>query len=205
MAEQEINNQIQEVNSKLDLLLQYVDQQRLKTQEIEDLVKDFSIVGNDIFKATVDELDNKNVELDTEEFKMLIIRLIKNVGNINMAVGMFESLNDFLKDMGPVVREISFDLIAKIEEFEKKGYFSIIKNLTANLDKMLNVLVQLSQPEIIDSFSKMINVATTLKMDDKLDNKSLFGLYRELKKPEVRKTISYSLRLVQELHKEIRN
>ncbi|MFH2095081.1 MAG: hypothetical protein ABIJ16_05220, partial [Bacteroidota bacterium] len=195
----------QAINAKLDLVLQYVDQQRLKTQELEDLVRDLTIVGNDMFKATVEELDHKSVELDTEELKILMVRLIKNVGNINMVVGMFESLNDFLKDMGPIVRNMGFDVIAKIEEFEQKGYFSIIRNLTTNLDKLLNVMVQLSQPEIIDSFGKMISVATTLKMDDKIDDKSLYKIYKELKKPEVRKTISYSLRLVQEMHKELKN
>ena len=203
MADIEVKNQISEINQKLDMVLQYVDQQRLKTEQIEDLVKDVSIVGNDIFKATVDDLDNSNVELDTEELRVLLIRLIKNVGNINMVVGILESLNDLSKDLKPVLQGMSYDLIAKIEEYEQKGYFEIFQNLGQNMDKILNVFVHLTQPEVLSSFEKITKVATTIKMDDKIDNKSFFKIYKELKKPEVRKTISFSLRMIQEMQKEI--
>ncbi|MBU0488377.1 MAG: hypothetical protein KKA07_06375 [Bacteroidetes bacterium] len=201
MVDAEINNQMAEINGKLDLVLTYVDQQRLKTQEIEDLVKDLTIVGNDMFKATVDELDQQSVELDTEELRQLIIRLIKNVGNINMVVGSFESINDFTKDLMPILRGMAFDMIAKIEEYEQKGYFEIFKNLSQNIDKLLNVAVMLTKPEVINALERTTRVITSLGMDEKEDNKSLWKLYKELKKPEIRKSISYSLRVIQEIQK----
>ena len=204
MAE-EVKNQINEVNTKLDLVLQYVDQQRLKTQELEDLVKDLSIVGNDMFLATVEELEQKDVELDTDALKMLLIRLIKNVGNLNMIVGTFESMNDLMKDLGPILRSMSMDLIGRIAEFEEKGYFEIFDHLNQNADKILSVIHHMTQPEILDAIEKSTKVVTQLKMDDELDDKSLFKLYKEMKKPEVRKSISYSLRMLQAVHKELKS
>jgi uncharacterized protein YjgD (DUF1641 family) len=37
-------------------------------------------------------------------------------------------------------------------------------------------------------------------MDDRLDNKSLWKIFLQLKSPEVRKSISYSLRLLQAIN-----
>lgn len=201
MSEQDTNNQIKEINEKLDILIQYVEQQRLRTQVVEDLVKDVSIVGNDWFQATVNELDHQNIELNPEEIKLLLIRLVKNLPNINRVVAMLESTNDLLKDIGPILNNVGFDLIEKIAEYDDKGYLDIFKNLINNMDNILRILVQLSQPQFIESVEKMIKVVTTTKLDDDLDNKSLFKIYKEIKKPEVRKSMSYALRIVQEIYK----
>ena len=123
MNQIEIQDQISDINKKLDVVLQYVDQQRLKTQMIEDLVSDVSLVGNDIFKATVEELENKSVELDTDALMMLLVKLIKNIGNLNKIIGMMESMSDLAADLSPILRHLSMDVIDEIAELEKKGYF----------------------------------------------------------------------------------
>jgi len=43
-----------------------------------------------------------------------------------------------------------------------------------------------------------------VKFDEKLDNKSLFGLFKQLNSPEVRQSMSYALRLVQAMNKRRR-
>ena len=54
MEEKELQTQISELNQKVDLLLEYVNQQRLKTNQLEDLVADVSIVGKDMYDSAVD-------------------------------------------------------------------------------------------------------------------------------------------------------
>lgn len=205
MADIELKEQINTINQKLDTVLQYVEQQRLKTQELEDLIKDVSIVGTEVFNATVEEMEHQSIELNTDELRLTLIKLIKNVGNINMVIGILESLNDLAKDLSPVVKGVMFDVIAKIDEYEKKGYFEIFSNLTNNADQIFNTMKLLTQPSVLSSMEKVAKVATTLKIDDNVDDKSFFKLYKEMKKPEVRKTISFSLRLLQEINKELKN
>ncbi len=48
MEEKSMQIQITELNQKVDLLLEYVNEQRLKTNQLEDLVSDLSIVGKDV-------------------------------------------------------------------------------------------------------------------------------------------------------------
>ncbi len=203
MTELEINNRFDEINSKLDLVLQYVDHQRLKTEELEDLVKDVQIVGYDIFNTAVDEFEHNNIELNPEEIKMLVFRLMKNVGNLNQLMEIFESMNDLVKDLGPIVTDFGLSAIETIADFEKKGYFEMFSNLADNMDSILKVAVNFSKPEVIKTLETISKVATEVKLDPKMDNKSLFGLFKELKTPEVRQTLGYTLRMVKELNLEL--
>ncbi|NOR87128.1 MAG: hypothetical protein GQ527_05915, partial [Bacteroidales bacterium] len=57
------NKQIAELNKKVDVLLEYVNQQRLNTQAIQDLINDASIIGKDVYDSTVEELDKRQIEL----------------------------------------------------------------------------------------------------------------------------------------------
>ena len=67
----ELQAQINEVNQKLDLVLEELIVQKQKRQALEDLITDFNIIGNDLFKATVDELDHAGIELDSDQLKNL--------------------------------------------------------------------------------------------------------------------------------------
>jgi uncharacterized protein YjgD (DUF1641 family) len=203
MNELEINNRFDEINAKLDMVLQYVEIQRRKSQEIEDLVDDVKIVGYDMYNTIVEELDHNNIELNPEELKMLVLKLTKNVSNLNQMMGVFESMNDLIKDLGPIIHDLGLNTIETIAEWEKKGYFETVKNLADNMDNLLKIAVNFSDPQLIKNLEKISKVIASTKTDIQLDNKSMFGLYRELKSPEVRQTLAYSLRLVKEIKKEL--
>ena len=66
-----------------------------------------------IFNTAVYELDNQGIELDLDEMKMLVFKLIKNAGNFTRVLEMFESTTDFLMDAGPVAREVIIDFISQ--------------------------------------------------------------------------------------------
>ena len=91
MADKTIQVQIDEINHKLDLVLHYVNEQRLKSERMEDLVTDVSIIGKDLFDTAVYELDNQGIELNVDEIKLLVFKLIKNAGNFTRVLEMFES------------------------------------------------------------------------------------------------------------------
>ncbi|NQU53406.1 MAG: hypothetical protein HQ522_12805, partial [Bacteroidetes bacterium] len=123
MEEKELQTQISELNQKVDLLLEYVNQQRLKTNQLEDLVADFSIVGKDMYDSAVEELDNRMVTLDLDQVKGLVLRVLRNVENMNNALEMFESVSDLIKDASPIFNEVIIDFTKKMNEFDQKGYF----------------------------------------------------------------------------------
>jgi len=221
MEENNIQQQINEINRKLDLLLEHVGEQRHKREELDDLIEDLSIVGKDAFQNTVIALDKAGVELDSDALGSLAIKLIRNIGTFNEMIEMIESANDFMKDVSPIVQQIGLDTINKLAEFEQKGYMDYlaemgkmlekvtqnytvedVRNLTANLDLIFGTVKNLTNPSLLLAAEKATAVIAKTNMDDTLDNKSLFKLFKEMNSPEVRKTLFYTLRLLKEIVKE---
>jgi len=221
MTTPDLQQQITELNQKVDLLLEYVNEQRLKREVVDDLISDMSIVTRDAFKSVVTELDNRGCEIDPETIRNLFLGLLRNTKNFADVLELFESAIDLLKDTAPIVKEMIIDFINKLHEFEQKGYFDYIaefyrmlgemhkhysvedlRKLSDNMGPLFNIMKHLTDAEFLGSLEKTTFVLSKVKMDDKLDDKSMFKLYKELKSPEVRKALSYTLRVIKESSKE---
>ena len=220
MEETNLQEQINEVNQKLDRLLEFVEQQNRKREEFDDLVEDVSIVAKDAFKQSVIFLDKAQVELDSCGISCLIIKLLQNLGTFHEMLDMMESARDFMKDVTPILHQVGLDAVNKMNELDQKGYFQYIsaltsladkwiqaftpedlKNLENNLENLTGIIRNLTNPSLIKGLNNMTKVLSEVKMDDKIDDKSLLKIFFQLKSPEVRKSISYSLRLIQEINK----
>jgi uncharacterized protein YjgD (DUF1641 family) len=212
-----VQSQIDEINTKLDLVLQYVNEQRLRSERMEDLVSDVSIVGQDMFKSTVSELENQGIELDIEQVKLLAFKLIKNIENFNQVLGMFESFTDLAKDAGPIVKEMGIDVIHKLHEFEQKGYFEFIgevstimdniityysvedvRMLAENVVTILDTVKNLTQPEMLQAMNNAINIYKNLDPND-VEEYSLWKAFRELRTPEMKKGIGFIIAFMKNL------
>src|SRR4030042_6912929 len=119
MAENNIQEQLNEINRKLDLVMECAMSQRLRSNALEDLVADLSIVGKDVYHSSIALLEKHDVEIDPEEFRILAIRLLKNVNNINAAIDTFESTFDLARDAAPLVKEMVIDFSRKLNELEQ--------------------------------------------------------------------------------------
>ena len=223
MADKNIQVQIDEINQKLDLVLHYVNEQRLKSERVEDLVTDVSIIGKDIFDTAVHELDNQGIELDLDEMKVLVFKLIKNAGNFTRVLEMFESTTDFMMDAGPVAREVIIDFIKKLHEFEQKGYFSFfrelyhvmdniitsyseedIRLLAENVVTILDTVKNLTQPEMLQAMNNAVNIYKNLGTED-IQEYSMFKAIREMRSPEMKRGIGFIMTFLKNLSKENNN
>jgi uncharacterized protein YjgD (DUF1641 family) len=75
-----------------------------------------------------------------------------------------------------------------------------VKKLEDNLDQISGIIRNLTEPRFLASVHSATRALTEVKMDDKLDNKSLWKIFIQLRSPEVRKSLSYSLRLIQAMN-----
>ena len=191
MSDNNIQEQIGQLNQKLDLILESIEQQKRNREEFDDLVSDLSIVAKDAFRHTVVMLDKSQVDFDHSGIPMLLIKLLQNIDTFYEMLEMLESAKDFMKDISPVLHQMGLDAVNKMNEFDQKGYFEIVRNLT--------------QPDVIAALGRTSKALAEIKMDDKSVNKSLFGLLKQLSSPEVRRSLSYALRLVQAMNPETGN
>lgn len=220
MADNNIQLQIDEINQKLDLVLHYVNEQRLKSERMDDLVTDFSIIGKDLFDTAVYELDNQGIELDVEEMKVLLFKLIKNAGNFTRVLELFESGTDLLMDLGPVAREVIIDLIRKLHVLEQKGYFEFFRELSRVIDNIivrytaedirfladnivpiLDTVKNLTQPEMLNAMNNAINTYTSLGAEE-IEEYSLWKAFREFRSPEMRRGIGFMMAFLKNLFKK---
>jgi len=183
MTENNIQEQISELNQKLDLILESIEQQKRNREELDDLVSDLSMVAKDLFRQSVVILDKSQVDLDHNGIPMLMIKLLQNIDTFYELLEMIESARDFMKDVSPILHQMGLDAVNKMNEFDQKGYFEIVRNLT--------------RPDVIAGLGRISKAIAETNMDNKLDNKSLFGLLKQLNSPDVRRSLSYMLRLVQ--------
>lgn len=191
MTHELMQQQITELNQKVDLLLEYITEQRQKRQVWDDLADDLYRVGNDAFKTAVKEFDNRGVELDMGQVKMMIFGFLKNIETFNTLLTMLQSVTDFAKDASPIVKEIIIDLTYEMDRLEKAGVFDSLKTILQNI----------SNPQFLQTVAHITTVLNNTKPDEKLDNKSLFKIMKEMRSPEVRRGLSYGLRIVKELSK----
>lgn len=214
MENNEIQAQITELNKKMDLILNHMHAQQQKSEVVEDLLDDLSIVSRDAYKSTVEELDHQGIELDIDELKMLMYKFMRNIGNISTVIDTFESLNDFIKDAGPIANELGIEATHKLYEFEQRGYFDYLNELTKllgelhkhytvddlremaeNIDIMMTIVKNISSTDMLKRAEKATAELAEIK-PEKQDQKSMLGLIRMLSKAETRKSLAYSIRLL---------
>ncbi len=186
MAETDYQIQINDINRKLDLLLEYIGEQRQKRQVVDDLIEDVTRVGTEIFKTSVKELDERGIEIDPDEAKNLIFTLLSNIKTFNMLLSTLQNVTDFVKDAAPIAREMIIDVTHELHRLHENGTIDAVKSIARNV----------TNPKLLQSIARITQVLNETGIDEKLDNKSLFKLYKELKSPEVRKGLSYTLRVV---------
>lgn len=218
MSDNNIQRQIDELNRKMDLVLDLLNQQTRRTEVVEDLFEDLAIVGRDAFQTAVDELAVQNIRVDGEDIKYLVFKILRNIKTFGELMDTLESLMDFLHDVGPVVQDAGIAFTRTLGHLEAKGYISYlrqlgllaadlkdaiteedIKRLRENLPAVGAILRNITQPAVLQSAQRLTEIVSTLEIDEKLDNKSLLGLIREINKPEVRRTLSVMLRLLGEM------
>lgn len=182
MTDTHLQDQIDQLNRKMDLILESIEQQNRRREEFDDLLSDLNIVAKDAFHQTVVMLDKSQVDFDHSGIPMLLVKLLQNIDLFSEMLEMLESARDFMKDVSPILHQVGLDAINKMQEFEQKGYFEIIRNLTS--------------PDIIETLRRTSIAFAEVKPDERLDNKSLYGIFKQINSPDVRKSLSYALRLV---------
>jgi uncharacterized protein YjgD (DUF1641 family) len=217
MSDQNIQAQIDAINAKLDLILEEVLAQREMRESVLDLADDVSIIGKDIFKNTVIQLDKAGVELDTEAIAGIGLKLIRNVENINDFLDTLESVNDFVKDVSPIIHQVGLDAIHKLHELEQKGYIDFFKELSKAMDNIVthftvedvkalsdNVVViletvkNLTQPDMLKAVNNAVSIYKNLDMEN-VEEISLFKAMLEFRKPEMRKGIGFMITFLRRL------
>lgn len=215
-----MQQQIDAMNRKMDMVLEEVMAQREARQNINDLTADLSIIGKDMFGAAVTELDSAGVEIDSEAVKVLLLKIIRNIGTLNEMFDMLESAFDFIKDITPILHQVGLDGVKAMGDLEHKGYVDFAKEsmkiignivehftiedvqlLADNIVIIMETIKNLTQPDMLGAINNGVVVYKSLDVND-IPEYSLFKALRAMNAPELRKGLGFMITFLKNIAKE---
>lgn len=220
MEKVKLQTQINELNAKLDIILEEIELQKRYRREMEDLKDDLLRVGKDVYQTAVEELDQIHDYVNSRDILHFGKYMLRNVNTISKVIQQLESAKDFLTDASPLIRDSIIDFMAKMDEFDRKGYFEFIKELGKVSDRVvtsfsvddvkslgdnvvtiLNTAKNLTQPEMLHTINNAINVYKKLDIEVK-EKVTLMSLLKELNDPETKKGLAFAIRFLKNLAHE---
>jgi len=217
MEDKTMQTQMDELNRKLDLVLDEIELQKKHRREMDDLKDDLMRVGTDLYSTAVTELEEVHDHLQTGDILHLGKKLLRNVNTMNQMFDQLESAKDFLEDASPLVRESIIDFMAKMDEFDRKGYFQFfnelqnvmdnvvtsftvedVKALGDNVVTILNTVKSLTQPDMLQAINNAVSVYTKLDIEIE-ENVSCFQLFKRMNTQEMRNGIAFGIKFLKSL------
>ena len=207
----ELNNKLDKLATQIDFLAEEAYRQRRRQEEWDDLKADLTPIGNDLFKMSVEQLEEVQQYVEMEDVLRLVKRLLRNTRNLEQMLDQFESLMDLWEDVGPLSRDAFLTLMQQLNEMEQKGYFIFmqggldimdkvvtsfteedVQQLGDNVVLILNTVKEMTQPEIMTMLS---NTAHSIQ-DEEPVNTSMISILRQLNDPAVRKGLAKTLNVL---------
>jgi len=220
MDNNNIQEQINDINRKLDIVLDEIVAQKETRQSIEDLTADLTIISKDVFASTVTELDNAGVEVDGEGVKLLVLKLFRHIDTLTDLFDMLESGKDLLADLTPIIQQVGLDSIHTMNGLEQKGYFDFIRQsmkivdniithfssedvqlLADNIVTILETVKNLTQPDMLKAINSALIVYKSIDLEN-VEEYSIFKALREMNSKEMKKGIGFMITFLKNISKE---
>jgi uncharacterized protein YjgD (DUF1641 family) len=217
MNESDIHARLDAIESKLDRITEYIEIERRRQREREELKNDLAMIGKDLFQSAVVELEEVAGHFDSKDLLSLIKKLLRNTRNLNRMLDQMSSTADFIEDVRPIGKQIFQELLETLNELDRKGYFAFfrelgnildtvvtsysaedLRQLRLNIVAILNTVKSVTQPDMLHSMNNAVGIFR--KMDIPVDkNISLLTLLRQMNDPEVRRGIYFLLQFAKNI------
>jgi len=220
MEQENLQLQIDSINKKLDIILAEIELQSRHRREMEDLKDDLMRVGKDVYDSALIEFEEVHDQLKTGDIFYLFKKLLRNINNITKTFEQLENFKGFIQDFSPVSRELFLDFMNKLNEFDKKGYFEFlremskisdnivtsfsaedVRNFGDNIVTILNTVKSLTQPDMLHAINNAVNVYKNLDIEVS-EKVSMYSLIKELNNPEVKKGLAFGLKFLKNITKQ---
>ncbi len=209
------------LHQKIDFLTEQVMETQRRQRELEELRKDLTPVFTDVFNTAVEELDEVSPYFTYEDLIFLVKKLLRNIRNLTAVFEQLESATDLVKDVAPLSRDIFDDMLQRLDDLEKKGYFSFMRAALGVLDKIvtnyteedvrllgenittiLDTVKQATQPEIMTSVQNAVAIYRDIDVEIP-EKMSIFGLLKQFSDPEVRRSLGAGLSILKKVSENL--
>lgn len=217
MEKKELAKQVEEINQKLDLLTGHIQEQQRRQREFQELKEDLIFIGKDVFQTAVDELEEVSPYFETRDLIFLLKKLLRNTRNLTSVMNQLENIMDFMEDAKPLGKAAFNEVLEKLNELDRKGYFEFfteaaqiidtivtsfsvedVRLLRENIASILLTVKDLTQPDMLTTVNNAIGFYK--KMDIVVDKDiSYRQIIKELRDPEVKRGLAFMLEFVKNM------
>lgn len=210
----ELNQKIDKLAVQVEFLTEQAHRQKRRQQEWDELKDDLIPIGNDIFRLSVEQLEEVQQHVQIEDILRLFKRLLRNTRNLEQMLDQLESFTELWQDLSPLSQDAFLAVMNQLNEMEQKGYFAFaqggldmmdrivtsfseedVRQLGDNIVLILQTVKEMTQPEIMTMLRNTVHVVA----DEEPVDASLLSIIRQLNDPAVRKGLAKTLQILKSM------
>ncbi|MCA9899615.1 MAG: DUF1641 domain-containing protein [Ardenticatenaceae bacterium] len=205
----ELNQKIDALTEQVAFLAEEARQQKRRRQEWEELQNDLTPVAGELYRLSVEQLNEIESYVQLEDGLRLFKRLMRNTRNLEQMLDQMESLAAMWQDLNPLSQDAFLTVMHRLDEMERKGYFNFarggmaimdnvvtsftqedVQQLGENIVLILQAVKEMTQPEIM---TMMRNTAVIMREEEAPVDVSMFTILKQLNDPAVKRGLSKTL------------
>jgi uncharacterized protein YjgD (DUF1641 family) len=205
----ELNQKIDALSAQVAFLAEEARLQRRQREEWNELKGDMTPIVNDVFRLSVEQLNEVEQYVRLEDVLRLAKRLARNTHNLERLLDQMESIGALGADLSPLTQDAFLTLMQRLNEMERKGYFIFVqgamdmfdrivasfsqddvRQLGENIVLILETVKEMTQPEVM---WMLRNTAHMMREEDVPQNVTMISLLRQLNDPAVKRGLSRTL------------
>ncbi|PMP69035.1 MAG: hypothetical protein C0192_00880 [Desulfurella multipotens] len=167
---------------------------------MEDLNADLMKIGESVYDIALENLEEVSEYASIDNVFYFLKKLARNIDNLTKLFNRLESLIDFWESFEPLTREIAISTQDYLDNLEKIGYFSLLKEFKSLMDDLVkNITV-----EDVNRLSKTLLLTfKALKLADtkKADDLSFLGMVKLLNSKEIKTTLAFFVSFLEHFNK----
>ncbi len=202
MVEENIQIQINELNKKLDVILEEVYAQGSHRKFKEDFQADLAKIIDGVVQLSTKRLEEISEYFSMEDLLYLIKKLLSNINNLVKSIELLNNVMDFNESFAPLAKEMMTAMQVKLEQLENSNYFEFLKILKNRVDTFMQTTTKEELAVLGDNILAFLRAAKNTKLDFSASNRSIFSLIKEVNSPEMRGIISAIVQLINNFDKE---
>jgi uncharacterized protein YjgD (DUF1641 family) len=184
----------------------------LRRAQWDDLRSDLTPVFGEAFQVVSNELDEVRQFVQPADLWRIAKRVARNTEMIERMFDQLEGLSDLTSEIAPLGRDMFLTAMAKLDEMERKGYFSFasegmgvldrvvtsfseddVRQLGENIVLILNTIKEMTQPEVMQLLQRTAHEVREAEVEEI----GLLKLMWRMRNPAVRRGMSRLLKVLE--------
>lgn len=201
------------VSHQLEYVAAALREQETRREMWDELRRDLAPVTAEALDRVSRELDDVRAFVEPSGLLRMVKRLLRDLPYLEALLDQVESLSLLGADLSPLGREILTAAMRGLADYEERGYFRVLRGLGPVFDQMV---ASLDPPTIADLTAAVPGAMATVKalahpdtvgtlqnvveaLQAPPEEKSLFRLLWQLRRPAARRGLARALRVVEAL------